>query len=284
MNSSYIKGLCWFVISLVISNMNDVAAKILINNMDPMQVSSLRFFWSIISLIPVILYYGPSCLKTKSIFIHIIRGSLFYIAISMWIWGVGIVPLSTVTTISFTVPIFVLILAPKFLKESVDRPLWISTIFCLFGTILALEPLKSGFEPLSLVLLASSFIFATLDVINKRYIVQEGMIPMLFYSALVSFICSIPAASFVWNWPSGMDVIKLALLGIGSNAILYCILQAFKNIKASDLSPYRYLELILSLTIGYIYFNEIPSGIAAIGSLVIVCSTFYIAKHQSKSK
>lgn len=284
MNSSYIKGLCWFILSLIISNMNDVAAKILINNMDPMQVSSLRFFWSVISLIPVILYYGPSCLKTKSISIHIIRGSLFYVAISMWIWGVGMVPLSTVTTISFTVPIFVLILAPKFLNESVNRALWISTIVCLFGTILALEPFKSGFEPLSLILLASSFIFATLDVINKRYIVREGMVPMLFYSAVVSFLCSIPAAVSVWNSPSAPDIMKLALLGIGSNAILYCILEAFKNINASDLSPYRYLELILSLTIGYLYFNEIPSGIAAIGSLIIVFSTFYIARHQSKSK
>ncbi len=284
MNTSYMKGIAWFVASLIISNMNDAAAKLLVGNMNPMQVSSLRFFWSIISLLPPIFYYGASCLKTQSILIHVIRGSLFYVAISMWIWGVGIVPLSTVTTISFTVPIFVLILAPKFLKETVDKPLWISTIICLFGTMLALEPFKDNFKILSLILLASSFMFASLDVINKKYIVKEGMIPMLFYSAIVSFLCSIPGAAAVWISPSYTDLLILGLLGLGSNAILYCILAAFKHIGASALSPYRYLELILSLSVGYIYFNETPTLINCIGSLIIVLSTLYIAMHQAKSK
>lgn len=282
MNLNYIKGVSWFILSLIISNFNDVAAKLLIVSLDPLQVSCLRFLGGIISLIPCILYFGKSCLRTQNMKIHVIRGSLFYCAIAMWIWGVGLVPLATVTTISFTVPIFVLMLAPHFLKEKVSAPLWISTVVCLIGISLALEPFHSGFNPLSLILLCSSFMFATLDIINKKHIVQEGTIPMLFYSALISFICSLPAASMVWVQPSQKELISLALLGAGGNAILYCLLNSFRHIAASSLSPYRYLELIVSISMGYFYFNEVPTFIACMGIVVVVLTTLYITNYQLK--
>lgn len=283
-NSNHVKGLMWFILSLLISNFNDVAAKLVIVRLDPLQIASLRFFWSVVSLIPCIIYYGTKCLKTKSISIHIVRGALFYIAIAMWIWGVGVVSLSTVTTISFTVPVFVLLLAPRFLKEKVGVALWLSTTICLIGAVLALEPLHEDFKPLSLLLLCASAMFGTLDVINKRYIVKEGTIPMLFYSALVSFACSIPGAVITWTAPTGYEMLTLALLGAGSNAILYCILTSFKYIAASALSPYRYLELILSIVVGYVCFSETPTFMNCVGSFIIVLSTLYIAKQQMKSK
>jgi len=123
-----------------------------------------------------------------------------------------------------------------------------------------------------------------LDVINKKYIVQEGTIPMLFYSAVVSFVCSIPGAAITWVQPTYNELFSLALLGAGSNAILFCLLTSFKYIAASALSPYRYLELIMSMVVGYVYFHEIPTVISCLGSVIIIISTLYIAKKQMKSK
>jgi S-adenosylmethionine uptake transporter len=280
MNANYLRGVSWFILSLIISNLNDVIAKLLTFRLDPLQVSSMRFFWSLVSLTPLVLYYGTKCLKTNNIKLHLMRGSIFYLAIYMWINGVSTAPLSTVTTLSFTVPIFVLMLAPKFLKEEVSRVLWFSTLACLLGTIFILEPFNDTFEPLTLLLIISSLLFAILDVVNKKYIVQEGIIPMMFYSALVSLFCSLPGSISAWQQPSFNELFNLALLGVGSNAILFCLLTAFKYVNASALSPYRYMELIISVTVGYIYFSEIPTLVAALGSTIIVLTTMFVARQQ----
>jgi len=121
-----------------------------------------------------------------------------------------------------------------------------------------------------------------LDVINKKYVVKESMLAMLFYTALFTVVIASVPAYFVWKALTLHQFVLLFLLGCGANLILYCLLKAFKYADASAIAPFRYVELILSAGFSIVIFKEIPSIALISGILIIVPCTMYFAYIENK--
>ncbi len=266
-----IYGIFWFILSLLLDNINDVIMKYVGNNISSYEIIFFRYLFSVIVLLPFILRkkYSSSTIMR----IHFIRGFLLFVGIILWCVGLKVVKLTVVTSINFIMPIFILILARIFLKESFNRIKLIATMLGFIGTIIVINPNSTDFNLTSLVFLISAILFALLDIINKRFAVQESMISMLFYFSLFVLILSIIPVFYNWITPTFNDLFYLFLLGITSNLILYCLLKSFKLIEVSSVAPYRYIELIFSAVLGYIIFDEIPDLTTIIGSAIIIMAT-----------
>ena len=260
-----------------------MASKYLNNTMPAMQIAFLRFFFGVISLVPFMLYYGKAAFYTSRIYMHFSRGAILFLAISIWIYSLTIVPIVVATLTTFIIPLFILIMAPIFLKEKIQLSLVLATIVGFLGVILILEPQSIDFNPYSLLMVLSAFLFATLDVLNKKFVANEGMLGMLFYSAIVTTMLAAYPAYQVWKIPVLRDILICAYLGIGSNLILLCLLKTFSLVKASSVSPYRYLELLFSGLLGIVFFGEIPTSSILIGAAVIIPTTLFITYQQTKS-
>jgi S-adenosylmethionine uptake transporter len=278
----YMLGIAWFILSLVISNLNDVIAKYVGSDLHFAQTTFCRCFFGMLSLLPFMIYGGIKSFKTPRPIMHVIRGSLLYFGIAIWILGLNLVPIATATIMTFTIPLFILIMAPIFLGEKVSARLWIATLVGFVGVIIVFNPSHDTFQPISLILLLSSLMFATLDIINKKYVVKESMLSMLFYSAVVTSVLGFYPAYMFWQDITTHQLVLLAILGAGSNLILYCLLKAFSFVQASAVAPYRYLELVLSAFVGFVVFSEIPAMATYIGTLIIVPCTLYVASQQIK--
>jgi S-adenosylmethionine uptake transporter len=192
-----------------------------------------------------------------------------------------------VTTLSFTVPLFVLPLAAMFLRERVTWQRWAATIVGFIGILVIANPSSSSglFSGLPVMtLIAATLAFAALDIINKKIVIQETMLAMLFYSALGTSIISLPIAAMVWVMPDLIELLLLALLGIGANLILFCILKAFAATEVSALAPFRYVELVFSAIFGLMFFGELPTIQVLMGASIIVPSTLYLVYYESRQK
>ncbi len=279
----YFIGISWFILSLFISSMNDIIGKYVSASISPLETAFFRFLFGTLSLVPFILYGGLKSIKTLRPNLHFIRGLFLAIAIFLWIKGLSTSQVTTATIISFTIPIFILILAPIFLGEKVSLKLWVVTIISLIGIIITLNPSNFNFNTDSLLFVVATVLFASLDIINKKYVIKESMLSMLFYSSLVTTILGLFPVVInwrVWQMPKATDLFYLMILGAGSNAILYCLLKAFRLVKASSVAPFRYLELLFSLGLGYIVFNDLPGYTTYIGALLIIPCSLYIVLQQ----
>ncbi len=278
----YIVGIAWFILSLVISNLNDVIAKYVGSDLHFAQTTFCRCFFGMLSLLPFMIYGGAKSFHTNRLVMHVVRGSLLYFGIAIWILGLNLVPIATATIMTFTIPLFILIMAPIFLGEKVSGRLWAVTLVGFVGVVIVFNPVHEAFEPFALILLLSSVMFASLDIINKKYVAKESMLSMLFYSAVVTSVLGVYPAMLFWQDITTHQLILLAILGAGSNLILYCLLKAFSFVQASAVAPYRYLELVLSAFVGFIVFSEVPAMATYIGTLIIVPCTLYVASQQIK--
>ena len=183
------KGITWFITSLLVSSSGDVMMKYLGSSFHPYQVVFLRFLFATISMLPW-LYLNKASFSTSRLPLHFIRGALLFGGISFWCMGLNVVKISLATTINFTIPIFVAILAVAFLKEKFSMLRVVATLLGFVGIVVGTNPTSMGFEIMSLVLVLSAFMFALLDVINKKFVSDESTISMLFYSNIFTTLLS----------------------------------------------------------------------------------------------
>lgn len=279
---SYFIGVGWFILSLISSSINDVISKYAGMRLHSYEITFFRFMFGTVTLVPFIMYYGASTLKTTRPLVHFFRGGLLFLGIAGWTYGLSIAPVTTATVVSFTIPLFVLVLGVFFLQENILWQRWLVTIVAFAGLVITLDLNSEDFDPKVLVFIIAAVSFAVLDIINKKFVVQETMISMLFYSAIVTAVLATPFALRNWVDPTAEELILLFILGASANLILFFLLKAFALADATALAPYRYFELVVSAIIAYIVFNEIPSEATLLGSLVIIPSTLFIIYSEKK--
>ncbi|MDZ5761479.1 DMT family transporter [Lyticum sinuosum] len=294
-------GIFWLIASLIISSLNDVITKKYTLCFNLEQIVFTRFVFGSLSIIPIIIFNSfynykfysqniendsilkkiKSSFKTNYIKQHLIRGLLLSISMYFWVNGISKIPLATVTAISFTIPIFLVVLAIIFLKEKANIKIIINIIVGFIGIIIAINP-SSFLDTLIIIrFIISAILFAYLDIINKILINKgEKTIIMLFYSNFFAGLFFIIPALNNWKIFNLNDLPYFIILGFGSNIILYCILKAYSLASLTILAPLRYLELIISTIFGYFLFDEKVTINLIFGSIIIVISTINTIKKQ----
>jgi S-adenosylmethionine uptake transporter len=283
---AYFIGVSWFILSLLSSSLNDIISKYLGVRLHSYEITFFRFFFGTLTLLPFILYYGVNTIKTSRPMVHFMRGFLLFLGIAGWTYGLSIAPVTTATVVNFTIPIFVLIFGVFFLNENIIWQRWLVTLVAFSGLVITLSPHSDDFNPEVLVFVASAIFFAILDIINKKFVIQETMISMLFYSAIITALLALPFAWQYWTTPTKHELILLFILGASANLILFFLLKAFSATDVTALAPYRYFELIVSAITAYIIFDELPTEATLWGALIIIPSTLFIiySEKQELSK
>lgn len=279
---TYFTGVLWFILSLFSSSINDVISKYAGVRLHSYEITFFRFFFGTLTLIPFIFYYGFDTLKTSRPVIHFFRGLLLFLGIAGWTFGLSVAPVTTATVVSFTVPIFVLVLGVFFLSENIIWQRWVVTLVAFSGLVVTLNPNADDFNPEVLVFVFSAMAFAILDIINKKFVIKETMISMLLYSALITALLAFPFMLQYWITPTLEELVLLFILGASANLILFFLLKAFSYADATALAPYRYIELVVSAIIAYVIFHEIPTDSTILGALIVIPSTLFIIYSEKK--
>ncbi|WMT84917.1 DMT family transporter [Wolbachia endosymbiont of Listronotus oregonensis] len=280
---AYLFGVIWFILSLLSSVANDTISKYLSLHLQSFEIIFFRFLFTTITLVPFMFYYGIEAFKTSQISIQITRGALLFCGMVLWTYGLSTFPIVTATIISFSIPLFVIFLAIPLLNENIIWQRWIVTIIGFVGIAITIKAHSEDFNPKILIFIVSALIFAILDILNKKLVIKESVISMLFYSALMTTVFSTPPLLFYWHMPSLLELVLLLILGINSNLILLFMLKAFTLTDATALAPYRYIELIISAIVAYVIFNELPDKSALYGTLILIPSTLFIAYSEGKA-
>ncbi|MBI2707870.1 MAG: DMT family transporter [Proteobacteria bacterium] len=287
-SKGYLQGIFWMTVVCLISNSNDILTKHVGSNLSGAEVAFFRCFFSTLVLLPFMAAQGKASFLTRYPGAQCARAVLLILAMAPWCYGVAALPLTLATTLSFTVPFFVLPLAKIFLKEHVGWQRWFATLFGFLGMVVALHPTGDAFNPMALALVVSAAMFATLDIINKKLLTEdETLLSMLFYSALGTAVLGLVPALLTWQTPTLQELFFLFLLGGGGSLILFCLLKAYAATEVSALQPFKYAELILSGIFGFVIFQEFPTISTILGAAIIIPSTLYITvyeTHQQKKR
>lgn len=281
----YKQGVFWTLMITVVSATNDVLMKTLGERLHVAEISFFRFFFSLISVLPVIfMKSGVALFKTEQLSMHMWRGIIGAAAIGLCCYSVNNMPLSENTTIMFTQPFFFLPLAYFFLKEKVDAARWISTLIGFAGILIIMQPGTDTFRIEAFAPMASAFCFAIISMLAKKMIKDEHSLTLLFYFGLVTTVVAFPVMLPFWKTPVLTELLLLLMSGICANLIQVCIFRAFSSADASSLTPFFYTEIGIATVFGFIFFGQIPTIYVALGAALIIGSTFAISVIETRKE
>lgn len=217
----------------------------------------------------------------------VILRALVLIAVSLlMILSLRRMPLAEVTSVQFLAPLLVTLLAGPLLGEKIG---WVRTVCVLagfMGVLLIVRP-GNNVDPLGLV-----FVFlaalgnAGYQMLSRLLGGTERPVVMLYYSALVGFVCMSLVMPWYWHeaWPAGFDLLLLISLGVAGGVGHLLFTFAYRDAPASTLAPITYLQLFWAGLLGWMVFGYIPTGLTLLGMLIIACSGAAVAMYDHFKK
>jgi len=218
----------------------------------------------------------------KIFVVHFIRSIFWFGATLLFLDSLNHIALPKAMAISFSTPLFTIILAIIFLKEIMRKSYLISLFLGIIGMLLIVRPGFSDYEPESLFVIIASFMWAITDIIIKRLGKVKGNANISWYFLAISCIISLPLLPFYWVDMNISQVGLMLLIGIFFTFSLTAITQAYILGDMTIIQPFKFSSLIFVAIFAYFAFDEIVTLPTIIGSIVIIVSTSYIAYNERK--
>ena len=280
--SPNLQGALWLLLSCLGFSVMATFVKFAAREVSPFEITFFRCFFGLLVLAPAIAWHGIGALRTKHLGMHAWRGILGATAMGCAYFGLSRMPLATYNALSFSKPLFAVILAVIVLRETVRWRRWAATIVGLLGVMIMMRPGTEAFDPNGLFALGDALSIAILITVLKKLPAYERPLAMLFYFGLVSSPIALLLALPHWSWPSGTTWLMLAAIGAIGALSQYWWILAFRTGEASAVAPFDYSRLLFSAVMGFAFFAEVPDGWTMAGAALIVASTIYIARREAQ--
>lgn len=184
----------------------------------------------------------------------------------------------------YAYPIYVMILAPLFLHEKIER----STIGILLASFIGLIFIAMGnktsvnLNPLGILSgFIAGIIFAVYVIYGKLIRSKYEGIELNAYQMAISFVLFSPFL-FILNYKlSIFKMIMLLVMGLLNGAIalsLYFI--GIKTVRAQHIGIISYIEPLSAVMFAFLFLSEIPTFMTIIGGMMILGSGYFIMRQQ----
>ena len=275
------KGITYILVAtLAFAIMNALAKEL--SNFHPLQVVFFRAFGTFVFILPYMLYHKIS-IKGNNPGLLWWRAFLGFISLAAFFIAIQRIPLGSAISIRYTGPIFGAVLALYFLKEKIINLQWLSFAIAFSGVIL-LKGFDLRVDAISLALVLISAILVGIVFVLIRYLgTREHFLTIINYFMVISILGSL---FFVEHWrlPVANEWWPVLSIGIAGLIGQVFMTRAFQMEETSVIAPFKYMELVYALIMGFIFFDETYSWLPFLGLLLILLGMImnvFAKRHKS---
>ena len=212
-------------------------------------------------------------LKTDNWRSHALRSLCGTVSMFCLFVAIAMIPLADLTAISFTTPLFLTVLAMVFLGERIHGFRWTALGVGFVGVLVTIGPHLSfthGASAGVLVALSSAIFSAFALMFLRKMSGGEHAITITFYFSLTFMVCS--ALTAIRGWPMPTPAQWLLIAGAGLFGVFGQVLMtySYRYAEASTIAPIDYSNMIMSIVLGYLFFDEVPTLSVWIGAPLIL--------------
>jgi drug/metabolite transporter (DMT)-like permease len=241
------------------------------------EIAFFRNLFGALIFLPVLFRTEANPLRARRFGLLTFRAALNTVAMLAFFFALTLIPLTEVTALSFTTPLFASFLAIAVLGEAMSRRRCIGLAVGLVGALVILRPgvQEIGLGPILVVLSSATWACALMCI--KILTRTESALTIALYAALMQVPLAFVASLFYWVWPSWTQLGLLALVGgLGGFAQL-CLTQSFRDADTTLVLPVDFTKLIWAGLAGFLLFAEIPDLWTVVGAAVVFGAVFHMA-------
>lgn len=284
------RGLLLALIGFATLSIGDGLVKSMAGEWPGTAVSALRYSFGAIGLaIAVWFHHGRAGFVMPMPWVQVARGAAVSLATISFFMGAMAMPLADATSIQFTSPMLTAILSAIFLRERAPAAAWVATALAFAGVLIVLRPNVLALGETALYPLAAALGMASLMIFNRK---AAGAAPILVMQLLVAatampIIILVAGALaltgkpiFAIPAPSLEVVLKcfgVAVTGTVSHLLIYV---ATMRASAAVVAPMVYVQLLMAVAIGWIWFGDAPEPATLGGAALIIAGGLWLWRSQ----
>ena len=260
--------------------LNDATSKYLMEHYPVGQVMCLRQAAAFLYILPYTrMTVGFGALRVTNYRGQALRALLFLGGMVFVSYSLHLLPLTFVTIVLFSSPLWVALLSAPILKEPVRAHQWIAIVAGFAGVLLIVRPGgASDWGWIVLLPIACSFCNGLRDTITRRISRTDSSLSMLFWSGVLVIVTTGTSAAFGWKALDLHGVGWFLAAGFFNAGAHFLIIEAFRLGNAALVAPFRYSGLIWAMLIGFIVWADVPDAAMLTGAAIVIAAGVYMLR------
>ena len=250
---------------------------------DPLIVSFWRSLVLFLLMLPWIVANRRAALRSANPIGQVWRVVFSMTGLVLLVLAMANLPLAEVSALTFAAPLFGTMGAALILGEVVRARRWVATLVGFVGVWVVLRPGVSDVDPFFALPLISAVFIAASNLMIRHLSKDDAPTTTVAWLAIGALPVTLIPALFAWEWPTPMALFWMAMLGTAGLGAHICLVRAFTAAEASAVLPYDYSRLIVTSSLGFILFAEVPTIWTWLGGAIIVGAVVYIARQERRA-
>ncbi|MBN8892487.1 MAG: DMT family transporter [Rhodospirillales bacterium] len=275
-----LRGIALLVGATMFFSVSDAIAKFLGQSLPVVEISWIRYLTFVVMAGGLVLRRGRRRLAVRSPWLQVARGVGLVGSALFFIEALKSMPLADAASVGFVSPLLITALSVPVLGEVVGMRRWLAILVGLLGVLVIVRPGTGAFQPAALFVLASSMSWALASVLTRKMAGTDDAATTLLYSAVTGFVLLCMALPFDFVWPTGREVALCLVLGVVASTGQYLMVLAYRHAGAALMAPFSYVQLIWSVSLGWLVFAALPDQWTMLGACIIVASGLYTVHRE----
>jgi drug/metabolite transporter (DMT)-like permease len=245
-------------------------------------------FWRQFLTVPLVLGYLAlrgelARLKTGKPRTHALRSVVGMIGMVCNFGALLLLPLAESTTLSFTTPLFVVIIAALALREHVGPWRWMAVVLGFAGVVIIAQP-GHGHIPLvgGLIALASALMTAIVSFLIRNMGRTEEPLRIVFYFALFGSAMMVPFLPFYAATHSASQWLLLLGIGLAGLGGQLGLTASLRHGAVASVAVMDYSMLIWATLFGWLVWDHLPPMTTWLGTPLIIAAGIIIAWREHR--
>lgn len=272
-----IKGSLWMVGGVFCLTSMAVAGKEISLQIDTFEI---LFYRSVIG-VSIILFFLVKKnqlheINLKEISTHLKRNVAHFTGQNLWLYALASITLAEVTSLEFTMPIWIVLFSYLMLNEQMDKFKIISVCIGFIGVLITVRP---DIESINLGLIAaaiSAIVFALTNIYTRRLTRTESTLTILFFLTAMQLIFGLITSLLDGRLdiPTTENIVWIVVIGFAGLGAHYCITTALSLASPTVVAPIDLLRLPIVVLIGVMFYSEQGDMFIYLGAALIIFANF----------
>lgn len=222
-------------------------------------------------------------LRTDRMPAHLRRAIMGMVGMAMTFGAPLLLPLAESTALSFTTPIFAVILSALFLKEKVGPWRWGAVLAGFFGILVITQPGHSHMPPLGVTLgLAAAFMVALISIQIRDLGRTDEPIAIVFWFSAWSTLVFMFGLPFFVTAHSPFQWFLLIAIGVLGCVAQLLLTASLRFGQVASVIVMDYSSLAWATLYGWTVWGQLPPSTTWLGAPLIIAAGVLIAWREHR--
>jgi len=276
-----IRGAIWMGLACLSFAGMAVMIRVLAVVMPPLEIGFFRAFIAFLLMVPYALRTGPGIWRSSNHKVFMSRGVTGAIFIMCFFPGVALMEIADAQALTFTTPLYGMMLAMLFLGEGVRVSRLVALAIGFAGALIIIRPGFQSFNIGAVLVLISALSASGSGTLLKFATRSDPPDKTVFFHGLYMTPITFIGALFDWQWPTPWQLVLLVVMAALATLNQRFLSRAFAAADATVVFPFVFMRLPFGALLGFVVFRELPGVWVWLGGAVIFGAAFYLARHDA---